>query len=486
MTSSVRLGASKPLISQVAIIGDSISDRGTIAKRELLGFIPMRLILAFTVHTHHGRFTNAYTWDDDFGALMASAFLAQNLKKKYKYFNDDCDIADAIINQDKKLLKEISEAYSLDDDKAIDYKASNLVRTYCEGGLTSANYRHIKAPNLKLEILRLIFKDLNDKREALAADDIRGRVSDAEKSETLILEFTGGNDLITVNLKPTIEEADRAIKARIRNLELMIDQGYKHFVLFLLPDLSMTPRFYAKSATEKNEAASVSAYFNQRLQEEIKKVKAMNRNISIHTFDVNETLRDVVIHPKKYGFDPAKVHTPFSTSKDYHEHKGAIMSAQEYVFWDDIHPSAHTHALLASYFFEVMGKKFLFSPPDISQCKTKHNLIIMYEQFMRAYDGMENEKQQKCFGFFHKDRLHPALDKLPPLADDDLGDPNLDAYRQRINLIFNLALHHHDLCIRKLLRLLGWLDKDNHVNRNFMNIYQPEHAHAKRTTKCFR
>lgn len=473
MTSPIKPANHKPFIRHIVVIGDSISDRGTLVKKEILGFIPMRLILAFTVHTNHGRFTNAYAWDDDFGAMMASAFLAQHLKKKHKKFLDDCDIADAIINRDEKLLRQIRESYSLDNDRAINYKAMNIVRTYCEGGLTAADYRHLWAPTIPLEGARLILKCLADMRAQLEEDDSRNKISKREKSETVVLELTGGNDLVTVNAKPTQEEAERAVKARMANLRRLISDGYTHFVLFLLPDLSMSPRFYQKTEAERADAASVVAYFNRRLQEEIAKVKTMRKDVDIDTFDVNGILKEAISHPEKFGFDPAKIHTPFINSKTYHDYKGGILSAPGYLFWDELHPSSHMHAIFASHFFDAFEEKYTFTPPDPAAYKGKHNIVLMYEQFMQAYENEERKKMKGVCRLFHRDRLSQALRKLPPLVADDAEQPDIEAYRKRVNLIFNIAFRPHGREVREVLKKLGWVDRENRVNRNFLNVYTP-------------
>ena len=71
------------------------------------------------------------------------------------------------------------------------------------------------------------------------------------KIKTLVIEWSGANDLITVNLHPNIKTAQRAVNARIENIEKLIEQGYQHFVLINLSDLSLTPRYQNKKVTSE-------------------------------------------------------------------------------------------------------------------------------------------------------------------------------------------------------------------------------------------
>ena len=125
-------------IKNLIMMGDSLSDRGTVNKTLLFGCIPMSYLTGLEGHSPEGRFTNGLVWSDHVSAEIASDFTIHRLQKKWHL--DDTDISDAVINGDRRVLKAIRESYTLDDDKFINYNGKLWVRSYCAGGLTSHDY----------------------------------------------------------------------------------------------------------------------------------------------------------------------------------------------------------------------------------------------------------------------------------------------------------------------------------------------------------
>lgn len=450
-------------INHLVVMGDSISDRGTMNKRHLLGLIPMHLILAMTAHNHDGRFTNGYTWDDDLGAMMASGFLAQHFKKKHKKILDDTDLADAIITKDRAVEEEIKESYNLDSDRSINFKDLGFVRTYCEGGLTSADYSKQHIANIPLEASRHMLSTLSKQREKVIADDKVNQTSRTAKFKTLVIEWSGGNDLITVNKKPTKAEADIAVAARIENVKKMLEQGYRKFALFMLPDLSLTPRFKRKDEAERNEAKAVCDYFNEELARQCKDLEMEYPGLEVDVFDVNKTLNKVIDHPQAYGFDPAKVSSPFIESDEYKAEKGGTLSAPDYIFWDDIHPSAHTHALLAKEFYQGYAEKYQFVAPEVNVNLAQSTAALMYDKFMKLYELELANDKNGLFGFFRKTRLKPDLVILAKTIALDSTD---DSYTRYLAKIFNHALNGGGKRTKAILKALGWIDVKGIINAN--------------------
>ena len=477
----------KTTIKRLVVMGDSLSDRGTLSKRKLFGFIPMSLILAFSAHTHNGKFTNAYTWDDDLGAMLASVFLAKHLEKQKNHHAivDGTDIADAVIDHDLSVKNELLDAYHLGNDKLIQYKNRDFMRTYCEGGLTSADYRKDHVKNIGREASRHMLSTLADKRKLLLEDDAKKleqpgldafakNIIENEKKETLIIEWSGGNDLITVNdiddkKRPSTQNANKAVNARIDNVEALIQSGYNRFVLFTLPDLSLTPRFEHQSTDERVNAANVCEYFNVILTDKCRELKYKYPNISLDVFDVNPTLRAVKENPDRFGFKD--VTTPFVKSKDYKKYHGGMLSAQTYMFWDDIHPTNHTHAILANELEKFISEKYTFEAPEsITNSPLKYKSQVIYEEFIAAYeDRLKTDKGSLFFGCFRRGNLNAVLAKTPLVEDADNID---DIYKQRLNDIIDHALNHGGTRTKSVLRKLGWLDKDNHISESLLDHSQ--------------
>lgn len=380
-------------ITHLVVLGDSLSDKGTLNKRELLGFIPMSYLSGLRGKSPRGRFTNGFLWGDYVGATTAEQFEIDHIRKKLKLGNNavsNADIGDELLTN-SRIKRENEESFSLNEDNHILFKGTRFARFYCEGGLTSHDYSFSFTFNLVLFFTRLILATLGGKRAQLLADDKKYNISSLEKSETLVVEWSGANDLITANGKPTHAEADNAVNDRIKNVESLIRNGYRNFVLFNLPDLSLTPRYQRKNKAEQRNASECSEYFNQKLQEKslelIKKYKGLGIPVNLSVFDVNEQFKEAYSNPEKYGFEKDKLKSPYVESdlfkqnqKNPIDQKEHISPAPGYMFWDDVHPTATMHAWLAERFKEeYYGKVFKFEPPELIKRKHKETSDIQFK-----------------------------------------------------------------------------------------------------------
>ncbi|TAL60319.1 MAG: phospholipase [Legionella sp.] len=363
-------------ISRLITLGDSLSDRGTLERRKLLGLIPMSYLSGLSDKSPRGRFTNGFLWGDLFSTAIAEEFFINSLRRKSKLQNTasaNADIADEILTGN--YLRKNEHNFRLNNDQHVFFKGQRFARYYTEGGLTSHNYFYEWTFDFIREFSRLILANLGMKREQLFSDDKKYHVSHAEKAETLVIEWSGANDLMTVNSEPNTEAVDKAVADRLKNIEQLVAHGYRNLVLFNLPDLSLTPRFKAKSAAEQKLAAIYSTYFNQQLalkakalQEEFKK---QHIEINLSVFDVHGLFNQVYANPEKYHFDPTKLTQPYTESDEFkknqanpHDKAQHTSPAPGYMFWDDVHPTAEMHAWLAVQFKLQYQQQFDFVAPE--------------------------------------------------------------------------------------------------------------------------
>ena len=267
------------------------------------------------------------------------------------------------------------KAFSLNNEKHILYKGTLFARFYCEAGLTSYNYKDKFTFNPEDEVIRLVLANLAEKQKLLTEDDKKYKITAQEKAETLIVEWSGANDLLTVNSEPTLQEADNAVNARIANLEILIQQGYRNFVLLNLPDLSLTPRFQAKSQSEQVNVAKCSAYFNEQLALKVQQINEkyndLNISLNLSIYDISTPFKEMYTDCEDYGFDKSKLKSPFIDSEEFKQdqknpvdQKEHISPADGYMFWDDIHPSMQTHTWLAIKFRKAYDAIFKFMSPE--------------------------------------------------------------------------------------------------------------------------
>lgn len=386
-------------ICQIVVMGDSLSDRGTLDKRKLLGFIPMSLLAGLDGKSPKGRFTNGFLWGDYVCSAIIEGFGIEKQRKKLKLDHNasaNADLSDEFLTNDA-LRQKNRNAFSLNNDLHVLYNNKRFARFYCEGGLTAFDYSDVFTADPTKEIPRLIMATIQDKRTDLLADDKKYRISRLEKNETLIIEWSGANDLITVNNEPTHEEADNAINERIKNIEQLIRNGYRNFVLFNLPNLALTPRYQSKSKDKHDNALECSEYFNTQLAaqcDELKeKYNTLHIPLNLSVFDVNSQFEKIYNNPEQYGFDRDKLKAPFTSSDEFEKNKenpeyekDKISPSEGYMFWDDVHPTADMHNLLADAFKQQYHTMFSYSPRKQASLFYKEDYDILKKSAFFAED----------------------------------------------------------------------------------------------------
>jgi hypothetical protein len=509
---------SLPLIQSLLIVGDSLSDRGRMEVRKLLKIIPMSWLSGLSGVSPDGRYTNGHNWADFLALTLIDdhkvnvietwakrAFdishtsdldelkkklhwESSTLKSKTRYYgksysDDDIfatkakysqfsklfynqhskasartDFADAIISHDKKIKPIMDNEVSLDNEELIYYKNKKFVRSFAEGGVTSHNFWGKWSWNLKHFFSRLILKSLKSLRELIFKDDKAANITDEDKANTLVIEWTGANDLATVNSRTTQKLARQAVRARVANVKAMIEKGYKHFVLFNLPDLSMTPRYQPGGAKEDeiNFAYLASKAFNDELKIQLDALQEKHTDCMINIFDINAHLDKIFEDPKQYGFDPQKMRTPFLDDiKDPINAQGES-PGKGYMFWDDVHSTADAQVQKAEELLRFLSTLYRVEPELIRKVPFPTSLAAAsllppspleikakkYKaDFVKAY-GDKLEKDYYKFGgqFRHSEAPYLKTASLEVLLKHSMLSPTNRS--------------HH------VIEKLGWLESD--------------------------
>ncbi|KTD14805.1 putative thermolabile hemolysin [Legionella gratiana] len=438
----------EPIIEHIITMGDSLSDPGEMDHKKLGGIIPMDGLSGLKGKSPKGAFTNGYVWDTDFGTDVVEESIIHTLERKGE---STTDIADDVIVHDPKVEAPLCDL-DLENYKRINFEGRDFVRYYDEGGLTSYDYTGRITTNLKLLATEHIVSNLDEKRKLLLADDKARAISAEHKKKTLVTEWSGANDLITVNNGPTKEEAEKAVMARINNIEKLIEAGYYHFALFNVPDLSLTPHFYRLGEKEQDNARVVCSHFNQLLKQKVDELVKKHPECSIDVFDINKFFSDAYCNPQKYGLDPEKIHLPYIESKDFKLNLDKTSPAPGYMFWDDKHPSAHVHKILAEKFYDEFSKKYHFSAPHES----------LLTQFRENYGQKWKDDTDGWFGFFKRSKISYKASSLT-LED-----------------ILKHALKEGGARTKEIIVRLGWIDSNGHLiskNPSLVAAMEKLHGH---------
>lgn len=306
--------------------------------------------------------------------------------------------------------------FNLDNDKRVTFKGKQWVRTFCEGGMTAHDYSWKPSSSIVRFFTRLIVTTLAKKRHELLRDDRERGTTQANKEKTLILEWSGANDLITVNARPSRLEAERAVAARIDNARRLIRAGYRQFILFNMPDLSLTPRYQAESQEEQANASRWSRYMNELLAEAVADLGQEYPEANIRVFDIDSAFQVIYNNPAKYGFDPAKLHTPYTTSADFDDPSDGTSPATGYLYYDDVHPSADAHALLAVIFQAFVSQFYTFHEPwsqrEILAATSEEEIVAMFRSSYRSHLNKKLFTRLPCFSGSDWDYRRASLDEI--------------------------------------------------------------------------
>lgn len=128
----------------------------------------------------------------------------------------------------------------------------------------------------------------------------------------------------------------------------LIGAGARHLVVGNLPDLGQDP--YAKSLDQANPRSStiltqLSAKHNQLLAQKLTALSATT-GVHITQLNLNALLASVVANPGQFGFknviDPCLTHFKSGFVFD-----GVCNHPDEFLFWDDVHPTQAGHGAIA-------------------------------------------------------------------------------------------------------------------------------------------
>lgn len=313
----------------IVFFGDSLTDNGNLYQI-LLKILPK------SPPYYMGRFTDGYTWAEEVG----------------KYF--------------------YNQSY-------IDYK------NYAQGGATAIFHiptdKFIAPTNLELEINQYI-------NDSLLQD----------KSKTLFVIWIGSNDYL-FGEENNVDIATTQVVNKISwAINLLMSKGAHYFLINNVPDLSKTP--YAQQ-TDPIKLHTLSVLHKQKLEEAIKKIISDHPESKIITLDVFSLFNDLLANPEKYnqtyhinikntvdpcwkgGFTLATklrdkqsfyselmtklsliapkqgdtltrlilanpiLSQAYSNGLAYDLGERPCEQAEEYVFWDHVHPTEVMHHLLA-------------------------------------------------------------------------------------------------------------------------------------------
>lgn len=168
--------------------------------------------------------------------------------------------------------------------------------------------------------------------------------------DALYVLWAGANDYLQGATSATIpvENVTSAIA-------LLTGAGAKKILVASLPDLGQLP-----ATRNRANSASLSALtqaHNQGLRRSLKLLSQKYSDIQIATLDAHALYRDAIAHPAAFGFTNV-INACLSGMS-------AISNPNQFLFWDDIHPTTAAHRILGKAAFEAILEAGMHNPPAV-------------------------------------------------------------------------------------------------------------------------
>jgi phospholipase/lecithinase/hemolysin len=165
--------------------------------------------------------------------------------------------------------------------------------------------------------------------------------------------WIGSNDLLDIltGAPPSDYAAD--ITAAVDNVDSAIASlaadGAKNFLILTVPDLGKTPDAIAGGPLVQAAASALAAEFDSALITGVDAVASLD-SLNLSTLNTYSLLDAIVADPAMYGF--TNVTSPCVTgATDYvggTACASTLAAQNKYLFWDDLHPTAAGHAIVAN------------------------------------------------------------------------------------------------------------------------------------------
>ncbi|MEM1011675.1 MAG: SGNH/GDSL hydrolase family protein [Planctomycetota bacterium] len=197
----------------------------------------------------------------------------------------------------------------------------------------------------------LVVDDLDDQ-----VDDFLNRDGTADAADLFVI-LIGGNDIEAAVNGGSNATATAAATETLDQITRLYDAGARHFLTPNLPDLGLVPRYDGQEAL----ATSRTLAFNTTLDAGLDAFELARPDATLFRLDLVTLFADLVADPASFGLvNVTDSAAPGLVAGDGNYDLSQVVSnADEFLFWDDLHPTATGHALLADAAFAVIPEPTL-------------------------------------------------------------------------------------------------------------------------------
>jgi phospholipase/lecithinase/hemolysin len=172
-------------------------------------------------------------------------------------------------------------------------------------------------------------------------------VRDQASPNDLYVIWIGANDF-SAGINPAQTVAN--IKDAIATLS---SKGARTFVVINVPDMSLTPQVKSLGGATVQEAKQFVITVNVLLDVELLPFAFLNR-ITIELVDINAIFIPLVYNPGEFGFTNSTGSALAALAAN------PSINPNDYLFWDDFHPTTNAHGNAAEFIYKAVASKRTF------------------------------------------------------------------------------------------------------------------------------
>jgi len=181
-------------------------------------------------------------------------------------------------------------------------------------------------------------------------------------SDALYVVFIGGNDVRSALIvadnkeaKAIVKTAAKEVKSAIENLSLI---GAKSFLVVNAPNIGIIPETQLIAAATANpdlidRGRMLSKKYRKALHKAVESLEEHN-DIEIAEFDLFRLFNRLVKNADKHGFTNTTDACFSSVTFSFHPDCNFGLNFDQFIFFDEIHPTARVHAMVGEAMAEAM------------------------------------------------------------------------------------------------------------------------------------
>ncbi|MEA5532928.1 SGNH/GDSL hydrolase family protein [Crocosphaera sp. XPORK-15E] len=168
----------------------------------------------------------------------------------------------------------------------------------------------------------------------------------------LYIIWAGANDYLGGGITDPSEPVANLSSA----VETLYNLGSRHFLVGNLPALGQTPLALSQGTEVINSLNQVTAGHNFLLSQSLDNLRLLS-GIDLKLLDIASLFENIITLPADFGFNvvdaPCLVNSPLFTPPP--AVPSQCENPDQYLFWDDLHPSAATHQFIGDLAFQTLS-----------------------------------------------------------------------------------------------------------------------------------